>query len=244
VRGEMLLQAVLKVLVLRGEAGAATIAGAGGALGALVCKVIRDELLRGADGVALADDDLCKVELLLGALEGEEDLGVADGDAVVGEPALDLGMKLEEAHAIGDGGAALADLCAISSWRRPNSLARREKAWASSMGLRSSRWRFSMRASSRLPDRRRRGRLRGIEQADFLCGAPAAFAGDQLKFVEALADDEWLDDAVLADGIDEFAKFFAAEFGAGWRAWSDVLELDLLDALAQLGIGVGRRRVD
>jgi len=71
--GEVLLEAILDVEILRGQGvPGAVAAGTGGPFGALVGKVGGDEFLRGAHGLALADDGLGDEELLLVALEGEE----------------------------------------------------------------------------------------------------------------------------------------------------------------------------
>jgi len=81
----------------------------------------------------------------------------------------------------------------------------------------------------------------GFQEADFLGGAPAAFAGDELEFIEALPDDEGLDDAVLADGIRPAREAFRRETPCGAGAGgSDVLQLDHLHALAQLWHGSWR----
>lgn len=65
-----------------------------------------------------------------------------------------------------------------------------------------------------------------------MCGAPAAFSGDDLKLVAAFACDEGLDDAVLFDGVHQFEEDFLAEHGARLQRGGDEFrEADGLDAL-------------
>ncbi len=56
---------------------------------------------------------------------------------------------------------------------------------------------------------------RGLRELQFLRGAPAALARDELEFIGDFPDDERLDDALLADALDELLQVLAAEFMAG-----------------------------
>jgi hypothetical protein len=70
----------------------------------------------------------------------------------------------------------------------------------------------------------------GLEP-EFFRGPPASFAGDQFEFVADPADDERLDDAVLADGIDEVVQWCVDEMST-WlkRRGNDVLDGNVSDA--------------
>ena len=52
-------------------------------------------------------------------------------------------------------------------------------------------------------------------EAGDLGGTETAFAGDQLVVAGGFADDEGLDDAVLADGLGQFLEALGLEDGAG-----------------------------
>ena len=110
VGGEVLLEPVLQVLdggrhFARGRRlPAARRFRRAGAL-----EMLRHEPLRSAHGEAAADDFVGERALLGVLLQGEEHLGVAHGDAALHEPALHLGIEIEQPHGIRHRGAALAD---------------------------------------------------------------------------------------------------------------------------------------
>jgi hypothetical protein len=80
----------------------------------------------------------------------------------------------------------------------------------------------------------------GPPEADALGGSPPAFTGDQLELPVALPDDEWLDDSVLFDRIDEFLQVFVAEDGARLeRGGNDLGKADELHPLPNVGGGSG-----
>ena len=69
--------------------------------------------------------------------------------------------------------------------------------------------------------------MTGTVEAEFFRRAPAAFAGDEFELAVDRADDERLDDAVLADGFDKFVERGFDEGGAGLeRAGDDEVDGD------------------
>jgi hypothetical protein len=104
--------------------------------------------LRGSHGEPTPDDFIGEEKLLLRRLERKKHFAVADGDSLLREEALDLRMQIEEAHAVCHGGAALSDLLAMSSCRRPNSRASRAKACAVFNGVQFFALRVLISASS------------------------------------------------------------------------------------------------
>ena len=82
---------------------------------------------------------------------------------------------------------------------------------------------------------------RGFQEADSLGGPPAAFAGDQLEVIAALACDQGLDNAVLFDRVDEFLEVLVPENRARLqRGGTDQGELYELHPFALLHCGGGR----
>lgn len=73
-------------------------------------------------------------------------------------------------------------------------------------------------------------------ESEFFRSSPAAFAGDEFVFSVYDARDEWLDDAVLADGVDEVVERCIDELVAGleWRR-DDVFNRDFADARGVIG---------
>ena len=63
-----------------------------------------------ADSLELFFSDFFDGELLfVPVVEAEDDFGVADGEAAIADVGLKVGGEFEEAHCIGDDGAAFAD---------------------------------------------------------------------------------------------------------------------------------------
>ena len=71
-------------------------------------EVLGGEFFRNPDRCPPADDLFGEPFLLVVRLEREEDLRVADGNPVVFEKGLDVGMQIEEPHRIGDRGPAFS----------------------------------------------------------------------------------------------------------------------------------------
>ena len=82
-------------------------------------------------------------EALLCIGDGEQCTAVAGGEAPFLEEILDRLIEFQQADGVGDGGAVFSGALGDFLLRRLNSSVRRWKARACSIGLRSSRWRFS-----------------------------------------------------------------------------------------------------
>ena len=151
-------------------------------------------------------------------------------------------MEFQKAHAIGNGGAALADFGGDFF------LLEAELAGQPAVGggffngieigaldvLNQGQLEHLLITGSAHDDR-------GFREPDFLGGPPSALAGDELVFAGYLADDQRLDDSPGADGVDQLVEPFALELGAGLeRGGDDFREGDLLDALAGFGQRSGR----
>jgi len=211
---------------------------AGFGAGLLVLEVV-DELLGAADGEFAADDLLGGGELARFVLDAEDGLGVTDGEAGVGEEVLDVFVEVEEAHGVGDGGAGLAD--ALGDFLLF------EAELACEAGISGSFLDGVEVGALEVFDE---GHFEDLAvgglalddgdgfEAEFSGGAPAAFAGDEFELSVDAADDEGLDDAVLADRLEEFVEGVVREAGAGLEGAGD----DLADRnLADLAIGTAGR---
>lgn len=88
---------------------------------------------------------------------------------------------------------------------------------------------------------------RDFGKAELARSAPAAFASDEFVGIADDADDEWLDDAPLADALDEFLQLFARELLAWLEgAGNNAVEGEVLDALSKVLLrgGIGDAFVD
>ena len=146
-RTDVLLQALLEVREDRLAAGRGHLAFAGGSRSG-AHRI--DEALGGADGEVLLAHALGGDELLAGGVEAEQRLGVADAEVAGADPRADLFRQREQAHGVGDGDPPLPDLLRDLLLRELVQFLPWRRAYpsASSIGLRSARWRFSMSASS------------------------------------------------------------------------------------------------
>ena len=182
----------------------------------------------------MANDLLGEQFLLILRFEREQDFGVADGNAILGEPALDLGMQIEQAHAVRNRSPALADLLGDVF------LAQSKLAGEAGEGIG-----FFNRIEVLALEVFDEGELENIlvrcfaeddrrfGKTDAESGAPAAFTGDQFKFIAALAGDERLNDSVLLDRGDEFLEVLIAKNGARLeRGRDDAIEGHGLHPLA------------
>ena len=239
--GKVLLESVLQMHDGGADAGGARRGAVGGAAVIALREVAGEQFFRGAHGQVAPQDGVGQQRLFLVGFGPEEDFGVPDGDAALGQPALDAGGQFQQAHGVGDGGAAFADF-----------LGNFVLFQAEFLGKALVGDGFFDRVEVLALDVFDEGELEhllvpgladdhgGFLQTELLGGAPAAFTGDQFVFVVAFADDQGLDNAVFADRFDQFQETFAAEFGAGLEgAGNDVAGGDFLNPLAGFGLGGG-----
>ena len=72
-----------------------------------------------------------------------------------------------------------------------------------------------------------------------MASPPPAFSGDELESTADFADNQRLDDAVLADGLDQSRKlFFIKPFSGLERAGNDLGKRDMTHALPCHRVGV------
>ena len=157
--------------------------------------------------------------------------------SVVCEPALDIRVKLEEPHAIGDGGAALADLLRdvllaktefAREPRESEGLFDRVQVLALQI--------FDEREFEHFLVRCGADDCRGLGEADFAAArqrrSPAMNSYLSIRFRTISG---WMIPCSRM-GIDQLAECLRLEFGARLeRRGEDVVELDALDVLAQFG---------
>lgn len=167
---------------------------------------------------------------------------MADGNALLREPALNLLVEIEQPHAVRDGCAALADFLGDVLLPQPKltSEAREGIGFFDRVEI------FTLQV---LDQREFEDVLIGrfandhgrLGQTDLLRGTPAAFAGDQFKEISAPARDQRLDDPVFFDRSDEFFQVLIAKDGP-WleRRGDNLRETDELHALAAFDGGCGR----
>jgi hypothetical protein len=186
---------------------------------------------------AVAQNAFGDVYLMFFAREAEDDFGVADGEAGVAEIALELRREFEQAEGIGHDGTAFADLGGdflLGELELGNEL-------GVALGLFDGIEVFALEIFDQ--GEFENGAVVGLAdddrdfgQAGQLGGAPAAFAGDEFQVSAAFAHDERLNDALLFDGVGEFAERFSGKILARLeRAGDDAVQLDALDTLARVG---------
>ena len=181
----------------------------------MVTQPLRDAL-RMADAPPLRHGFMGNFALGFEGWQGEQAAGMPGAEPAFGHHQLRRSAgSWSRRSEIEDGGAVFAGSAADLLGLRSSSRPRRSNAVAVSMGLRSSRWMFSMRVISR---RRSSGISRTttgtLVDAGELGGAPAAFAGDELVAVSGLADHQGLNDAVGADGLRQFREALGLEDAA------------------------------
>ena len=190
------------------------------------------EFFGGADGELAADDLVGGEQLGVLVLDREDRLGVADGEAALGDEQLHVAVEIEQAHGIGDAGAGFADAAGDFILLEREFLGEADVAGGFfhrvevfALEVLDERH-FEHIAVGRLAFDDRHG-----GEAEFAGGAPAAFAGDEFEFAIHRADDERLDDAVLADRLDEVVERGFAELGARLqRAGNHHVERHVADA--------------
>ena len=165
------------------------------------------EFFRGADRELAADDLVCGELLAIGVFQGEDGFCMADGDLALGEIHLDVLVEIEEAHGVCDGGAGFADAGGDFFLLEGEFLGEADVAGCFFNGIEI----FALKVldESHLEDVSVGGGALDDGdggEAEFFGGAPAAFTGDEFVFPLNEACDEWLDDAVLADGFDEIVE--------------------------------------
>jgi len=209
---------------------------------AAACQMGGDELLCIAHGGRGPDQFLRDQDLLVVSLEGQQDLGVTGAEAPLRQVVLYRGREFQQSHGIGHGGAAFADA--------PADLLLGEAEFLGKPGVGGGLFdRIETLALEILDEGQFQDLLVAgfadddgcLGQADLERGAQAAFARDQFVLPGDEPDDQRLDDAALADGVNEFAQLLLPELGTGLkRAGDDPVEGDLLDTLPLLNDG-GRR---
>ena len=187
------------------------------------------EFLGGADG-ELAADDLVRGELLgIGVFQGEDGLGVADGDLALGEVDLDVRVEIEQAHRVGDGGAGFADAGGDLFLLEGEFLGEPDVSGGFLDGVEILALEVLDEGHfQNIPVRCDALDDRDGGEAEFLRSAPAALTGDEFVFPIHQARDERLDDAVLADGLDEIIERRIDELVARLeRGGNDIVDGDV-----------------
>ena len=173
------------------------------------------EFFRGAHGELAADDLIGGEELGILILDGKNGFGMANGEAALGDEQLHIAVEIEQAHGIGDAGAGLADTAGDLVLFEGEFLGKAHVAFGFFHGI-------EVLALEVLDE----GHLEHIAvggltlddghggESEFAGSTPAAFAGDELELAIHGAHDERLDDAVLADGLDEVVQRGFAELEA------------------------------
>ncbi len=159
---------------------------------------------------------MCQVDELLFVVDGEQGAGVAHGEAPLGEQKLDLAGEFQEAEGVGDGGAVLAGSAgdfvmveAVVAVKLIEGVGDLDRVQVFALDILDEGDLEELVFEVFLDDGRDE-----IVSDDF-DGAEAAFAGDELVAVAVGTDEDWLDDAVGADRVDEFLEFGGIEDAAG-----------------------------
>ena len=238
---EALAELVLEVLDVGGRfLGGLALATAFAGL-AIACEVSGDKLLGIAHGGRGADQFFREQDLLVVPLEREQDLGVSGAQASLRQVVLHFGCEFQQAHGIGHGGTALADASADLLLGEPEFLGK--PCVGGGLLDRVESFTLEILNEGQLEDLLITGLADDdgcLGQAHLQRGAQAAFARDELILPGDEPDDQRLDDAALADRVDEFPELLFPELGSGLKgAGDDPVEGDLLDAFAVLHDGCG-----
>ena len=175
-------------------------------------------MLRFADAEAIADHFLGDVLLRIGTGDAENGASVAEAKQTGADVTLDVGMELENAEEVRDGGAIFADFYRgffLGEIEIFDQLAVAERFFN----------RVEILALEILDE----GEFENFAVVSFadedgkfgeageLGGAPATFAGDEFIRPVARADDERLKDSLLFDGVGEFLDRILGEIFAGLK---------------------------
>ena len=156
---------------------------------------------------------------------------MADAQAFLRQPALHLRVEIEQPHGVCHAGAAFAHL--------PGDVFLPQVELGGQPVVRPGLLHYAEVRALEVFDQREFEHLavRGLAhdggrvlEFERLGRPPAAFPRDQFVMVADLADDQRLDDPLLADRIDEFMERFGLELLARLKgAALDLLQLELLD---------------
>lgn len=179
-----------------------------------------------SDGEGFLEDLVAGEELAVLVLDGEDGFGMSNAEAALCDEDLDVVVKFEKAHGIGDTGAGFADAAGDFFLLHRELLGEADVTGGFFDGVEV----FALKVLNE-------GHFEHVTvgcfafddghggQAEFLRGPPATFSGDQFELITDLSDNEWLNDAVLPDGLNEFVKRAFDEVGAGLEWTGD----DLID---------------
>jgi len=178
--------------------------------------------------------------------QAEDDLGVSHGEAAVAEVVLECGAEFEQPERVGNHGAAFADfegdllLCELElldQLRVTLGFLHRVEVLALQI-LDQGQLEHGAVVGFPHDD----GHL---GQAQKLGCAPAALTRDEFEMAVAFADDQGLNDALLADGISELAQRFRRKvLSRLQRAGADAVERNTFYAVAGIDRRVRRRGRD
>jgi len=204
-------------------------AGGGGGVGLLEAG---DQFFGLSDIQAVPEDAVAGQALLLGSGQGEEDLGVAYGEAALPEMPENFLGKAQEPEGVGDGDAAFADAGGDIFLAEVELVDQLLVALGFLDGVEV--------LPLEILDQREfeRGGVVGfadedgdLGEAGELGGAPAAFAGNQLERIAATPDDEGLDDALFPDRVSQLLEGVPGKVLAGLQgAGTEPAERHALDA--------------
>ena len=211
-------------------------------------KMLGNQLLRITDGSIRAYEFLGEKPLFVGVFDREENFGMTDAQASLGQVSLNFLFKLHESHRIGNGCPTLADATGDIFLGEAEFLGK--AAIGGGFLDRIEPFALEILDESQLQDFLIGGLADNdgsLVKAYFQRGAEAAFTGYEFVFSCGKADDQRLDDSPFTDGFNKFVKLLDGKLGA-WlkRAWDNLVESDILDAFPQFfgGDGSGDTGVD
>ena len=191
------------------------------------------EALDLADRHAATGDFLREFEALRLIGDGEKSASVAGGDFAFFDEVLDRGFELEQADGVGDRGAIFAGALGDLLLGEVKLIREALKGVRLLDGI-------EVFALEVLDESHLHCHTFGYVADDdgyavqlcALCGAPTAFAGDELVAASAAAHDERLDDAAGADRLGKLLESLFAEARAGLvRARLDQVNVDVKEEL-------------
>ena len=185
------------------------------ALGLLGRGELLDLGFGGADGQAFLDDESGDEHAVRGVLDAEQGLGVTGGKLALAEETLDVVVEGEEADAVGDRRAGLAEALGDGVLREVEVAHERGEA----EGFID---RIEVGSLEVLDEREHgAGSVAGLEDAggdgllaDQLEGAEAALTGDEFVALLHLTDDDRLHEAFRTDRVGEFLDLGVVEIAA------------------------------
>ena len=195
---------------------------------------MRGHFFRDSHGEASPDDLVGEPFLFAVVFQREEDFGMSHGNSAVFEEGLCVRFQIEKSHGVRDRGPAFADAA--------GDFLLREAEFLVKSGIGGGLFNRVQALALEIFDEGEFQHLTvagfanndgDIRETNFFCSPPAALTGDEFIDSIRLTDDEGLDDAALADALDQLVQLIRGKIQARLkRAGGDACKREPLNSLA------------